>query len=133
MGTGPDLNARQRLDKWLFFSRLAKSRSLAQKAIEAGDVRLNGHPAKQSSQLVQAGDLISFASAHRDYQVKVLLPGSRRGPFEEARLLYEDLTPEKSEADDPGPVEQAVRERGAGRPTKRERRLTDRLFRRDED
>ena len=133
MAATPNLSSRQRLDKWLFFTRLSKSRSLAQKAIEAGDVRVNGRPVKQSAHLLQAGDLISFSSTHRDLVVKVLLPGTRRGPFEEARLLYEDLSPPKPEQRADATPEQGARERGAGRPTKRDRRLTDRLFRRDED
>ena len=133
MAATPNLNSRQRLDKWLFFTRLVKSRSLAQKAIEAGDVRVNGRPVKQSAHLLQAGDVLSFSSAHRDVVVKVVLPGTRRGPFEEARLLYEDLSSPKSEPGVDLPLEQAARERGAGRPTKRDRRVIDRLFGRSED
>lgn len=118
--------SRQRLDKWLFFARLIKSRSLAQKAIESGHVAVNGARVTQSSAQVKAGDTIELSLERRDLVVRVLLPGTRRGPYEEARLLYEDLTP-------PAPserltaFEQATRERGAGRPTKRERRDTDRL------
>ncbi|OAP38944.1 RNA-binding protein [Sinorhizobium glycinis] len=122
----PSSPARQRLDKWLFFARLIKSRSLAQKAIEAGHVAVNGARTTQSSAQVKAGDTLELSLERRDLVVRVLLPGTRRGPYEEARLLYEDLTPELP----PGrrtPFEQATRERGAGRPTKRERRVTDRL------
>ncbi|WOS62688.1 RNA-binding S4 domain-containing protein [Sinorhizobium fredii] len=118
--------ARQRLDKWLFFARLIKSRSLAQKAIEAGHVAVNGARATQSSAPVKAGDTLELSLERRDLVVRVLLPGARRGPYEEARLLYEDLTPE-APAERRTPFEQATRERGAGRPTKRERRETERL------
>ncbi|ASY64710.1 Ribosome-associated heat shock protein implicated in the recycling of the 50S subunit [Sinorhizobium sojae CCBAU 05684] len=118
--------ARQRLDKWLFFARLIKSRSLAQKAIEAGHVAVNGTRAMQSSAQVKAGDTLELSLDRRDLVVRVLLPGTRRGPYDEARLLYEDLTPPASPR--LTPFEQATRERGAGRPTKRERRETDRLI-----
>ncbi len=82
---------RQRLDKWLFFARLIKSRSLAQKAIEAGHVAVNGKRETQSSAQIKAGDMLEVSLERRDLVVRVLLPGSRRGPYEEARLLYEDL------------------------------------------
>ncbi|MQW89560.1 RNA-binding S4 domain-containing protein [Sinorhizobium saheli] len=118
--------SRQRLDKWLFFARLIKSRSLAQKAIEAGHVAINGERATQSSSQVKPGDTLELSLERRDLVVRVLLPGSRRGPYEEARLLYEDLTPAPA-AGRRTPFEQATRDRGAGRPTKRERRETDRL------
>jgi ribosome-associated heat shock protein Hsp15 len=57
----------------------------------------------------------------------VLLPGERRGPYEEARLLYSDMTPPPPPREERSLFAQATRERGAGRPTKRERRETDRL------
>ena len=57
----------------------------------------------------------------------VVLPGARRGPFEEARTLYEDLTPPAPARDERRLFEQVTRERGTGRPTKRERRETDAL------
>lgn len=118
--------SRQRLDKWLFFTRLLKSRSLAQKAIEAGHVTVNDERVKQSSFQVKVGDVLTLSLERRDVIVRVLLPGERRGPYEEARLLYEGLTPlvprEKLSAFD-----LATREPGAGRPTKKERRETDRL------
>lgn len=117
---------RQRLDKWLFFARLIKSRSLAQKAIEAGHVAINGARATQSSAQIKAGDTLELSLERRDLVVRVLLPGTRRGPYDEARLLYEDLTP-PTPAGKLTPFEQATRERGAGRPTKRERRHTERL------
>ncbi|MBP1885605.1 RNA-binding S4 domain-containing protein [Sinorhizobium mexicanum] len=118
--------SRQRLDKWLFFARLIKSRSLAQKAIEAGHVAVNGVRVTQSSAQVKTGDTLELSLERRDLVVRVLLAGVRRGPYEEARLLYEDLTPPTS-SQRLTAFEQATRERGAGRPTKRERRDTDRL------
>lgn len=118
---------RQRLDKWLFFTRLQKSRSIAQKAIESGDIRVNDTRITQPSHALKAGDVVVLSLDRRDMIVRVLLPGDRRGPYEEARLLYEDLTPAVVPGEKPSAYEQATRERGSGRPTKRERREVDKL------
>jgi len=118
---------RQRLDKWLFFTRLQKSRSSAQKAIETGDIRVNDARITQPSHALKAGDIVAVSLDRRDTIVRVLLPGVRRGPYEEARLLYEDLTPAAVPGEKPNAFEQATRERGSGRPTKKERRDVDRL------
>lgn len=118
---------RQRIDKWLFFARLRKSRSLAAKSVEQGDVSVNGQPIRQPSFNLKPGDTVVLSLERHDLVVKVLLPGTRRGPFEEARALYEDLTPPLPPRAERSLFEQATRERGAGRPTKRERRETDAL------
>ena len=119
--------ARQRIDKWLFFARLRKSRSLAAKSVEAGDVSVNGVTVRQPAHAVRPGDVIVLSLDRHDLVVKVLAPGERRGPYEEARHLYHDMTPPPPPRDERTPFAQATRERGAGRPTKRERRETDRL------
>lgn len=123
----PAGQARQRIDKWLFFARLRKSRSLAAKSVEAGDVRINGANVRQPSHGVRPGDVITLSLDRHDMVVKVLQPGERRGPYEEARLLYSDMTPPPPPREERTLFEQATRERGTGRPTKRERRETDRL------
>lgn len=119
--------ARQRIDKWLFFARLRKSRSLAARSVEAGDVRVNGVAVRQPSHAVRPGDLVVLALDRHDVTVKVLASGARRGPYEEARRLYEDMTPPPPPRGERTLFAQATRERGSGRPTKRERRETDRL------
>ena len=123
----PTGQARQRIDKWLFFARLRKSRSLAARSVEAGDVSVNGASVRQPSHMVRPGDVIALSLDRHDMVVKVLLPGERRGPYEEARLLYSDMTPPPPPREERSLFAQATRERGAGRPTKRERRETDRL------
>ncbi|RWP59260.1 RNA-binding S4 domain-containing protein [Mesorhizobium sp.] len=122
-------DARQRIDKWLFFSRAVKSRSLAAKLVVAGRVRINRDKAAQASDLVRLGDVLTITLERRIFVWKVLGTGSRRGPAEEARLLYQDISPP------PAPKGEAVRDAipalrdaGSGRPTKKERRETDRLF-----
>jgi ribosome-associated heat shock protein Hsp15 len=123
----PKGQARQRIDKWLFFARLRKSRSLAAKSVESGDVGVNDVKIRQPSHLVRAGDVIVVSGERHDTVVKVLHPGERRGPYEEARLLYQDITPPPPPREERSLFAQATRELGTGRPTKRERRETDRL------
>ena len=106
-----------------------KSRSLAAKLVVAGRVRINRDKAAQASDMVRAGDVLTITLDQRILVWKVLGTGARRGPAAEARTLYEDLSPP------PAPKGEAVadaipalREAGSGRPTKKERRQTDRLF-----
>lgn len=127
-----DLKVRQRLDKWLFFARIAKSRSLAQGWISAGHVRVNGAAVRQPAHNLKPGDRIEVTVERRMLVLSVLLAGNRRGPFEEARLLYQDLTP-VAPKDELSPFELATRAPGAGRPTKKERRALDRLVDFDSD
>ncbi len=127
-----DGSARQRIDKWLFFARVVKSRSLAAKLAVAGRVRINSDKASQASDLVKPGDVLTITVERRILVYKVLDAGTRRGPSEEARRLYEDLSPPPvSKEDAPQDAVAPLREIGSGRPTKRERRETDRLRGRD--
>ncbi len=123
---------RQRIDKWLFYSRAVKSRSLAAKLVTAGRVRINRDKAAQASDLVRPGDVLTITLERAIHVWKVVDAGMRRGPAQEARRLYEDMSPL------PVPPGEAIasavaplREAGSGRPTKKERRQTDRLFGRD--
>lgn len=90
---GPSL----RIDKFLWFTRLASSRSLAQKMAEDGHIRVNGRRVERSHAPVRAGDLITFPypGQHptRIRVVRVLnLPG-RRGPATEAQTCYDEVQP----------------------------------------
>lgn len=86
----------QRIDKWLFFSRAVKSRSLAAKLVEAGGVRINREKATQSSDSVKLGDVLTITLERRILVYRVLSLGERRGPAVEARLMYEDLSPDST-------------------------------------
>ena len=124
----PEGGGRQRLDKWLFFARVVKSRSLAAKLIQAGRVRVNRDKTDNAAKAVRPGDVLTVTLEGRVLVLKVVAPGTRRGPYEEARLLYEDLSPPPPPRDALLPDQLApVRETGKGRPTKKERRQTDRL------
>ncbi|MEJ5020364.1 RNA-binding S4 domain-containing protein [Ochrobactrum vermis] len=123
-----ETGARQRIDKWLFFARVVKSRSLAAKLAVGGKVRVNRDKIDQAAHQVNVGDVLTITLDRRIVVYKILAPGERRGPAPEAQLLYEDLTPPPASASTVLP--EAVtpqRESGAGRPTKKERRETDRL------
>lgn len=117
---------RQRIDRWLFFARVVKSRSLAAKLAQSGRVRINGNKIDQPSRPVVADDVLTITLDRKVLVLKVVAVGERRGPYEEARRLYEDLSPPPVKSD-PGPGALApYREAGSGRPTKRERRQLDR-------
>jgi ribosome-associated heat shock protein Hsp15 len=123
-----DAETRQRVDKWLFFARAVKSRSLAAKLVTAGRVRINRDKAAQASDPVRCGDVLTITLDRRVLVWKVVDTGVRRGPAPEAQALYEDLSPKPAPADPAIPAAIApLRDAGSGRPTKKERRRTDRL------
>ncbi|MEO8756246.1 MAG: RNA-binding S4 domain-containing protein [Devosia sp.] len=122
---------KQRLDKWLFFSRAVKSRTLAQKLVETGAVRVNSERTVRTDHQVGTGDVLTMNVHTRLLVWKILDPGIRRGPSNEAQTLYEDLSPPPL-LREAAVLPIAAREPGAGRPTKKERRDTDRL-REDEE
>ena len=119
-----------RADRWLWSARFYKSRSLAAEACERGKVAVNGQRAKPHK-LVRVHDTIVLAHAHGPKTLKVLAVTDKRGPAAQARLLYEDQPPPRPDrpSDDFRLVidDRPVRLRGSGRPTKRERRETERL------
>jgi ribosome-associated heat shock protein Hsp15 len=111
-----------RLDRWLWAARFYKSRSLAQAACEGGKIDVNGVVARPS-RAVRVGDHLRLTLGEWRREVVVRALGERRGPAPAARALYEDRSPPR-----PARLPPAVRrEPGLGRPTKRERRLHDRL------
>ena len=81
-------NPTQRVDRWLFFARIFKSRSLAQTAIEQGCVWVDGKSGLKCSDQVKPGDKIVVAVGNRHRWLTVLAPGERRGPAPEAATLY---------------------------------------------
>ncbi len=117
-----------RVDKWLFYARVVKSRTIAQTLIRNGRLRVNGNRIASPSATCKHGDVLTIALDRQVKVLKVLAPGERRGPAPEAQNLYDDLTPPTVRPDPATrPLKQAVREEGAGRPSKRERRDLNRL------
>lgn len=126
MSHGPDPNLEvARLDKWLWAARMFKTRSLASTACKAGHIKLNGDSAKPSK-TVKPGDRIEAVTPGGEKILEVVALAEKRGPYEAAKLLYADHTPP------PPPKEEQIavptRERGRGRPSKRERRILERLM-----
>jgi ribosome-associated heat shock protein Hsp15 len=114
-----------RVDAWLWAVRIYKSRTLATAACRAGHVRINGERVKASATVV-AGMTVVVRQGGRDRVFEVLQLLSKRVGAEVAAAAYLDHTP-KELPRDVGAPQFAVRDRGSGRPTKRERREIDRL------
>ncbi len=79
---------RQRLDKWLFFARMARSRVLAQELIERGYVRIDGRRAEAPAKQVGPGHVLTIALAQKVVVLEILACAERRGSFPEAQKLY---------------------------------------------
>jgi ribosome-associated heat shock protein Hsp15 len=113
-----------RLDAWIWAVRLVKSRSAATAMVRAGHVRLNGERAK-AAQPVKIGDEVRLRTGDVNRIVVVRQVLAKRVGAPQAAVAYDDLTPA------PLPPEErvliATRERGAGRPTKRDRRAIEKL------
>lgn len=137
-GPASDAAASQRLDQWLCNARFAKSRTLAQAVIARGKVRINRERVEKQSQSVRVGDVLTLSLGPRVRVIEIKGFSVRRGPATEAQTLYVELTPEpvqpKAAANDGARTEAgaaalnpAQRTPGSGRPTKRDRRVTDRF------
>ncbi len=120
-------DVRQRLDKWLWFTRVVKTRSLAQKLIKGGHVRVNLQRVSSPSHQLKTDDVLTVTLSRQVKVLKFIDAGTRRGPAVEAVTLYEDLTPPPVPAT---AEERATRGRAPApekRPDKRARRDLIRL------
>ncbi len=115
-----------RLDKWLWYARFFKSRSLAAKLCQGNRVRVNRAAVGKPSAMIRVGDVLTFPQGTRIRVVEVCRLGNRRGPAAEAQTLYRDLAPPEPRPAT-GDAAPARRARGVGRPTKAERRAIERL------
>ena len=80
-----------RIDRFLFFIRLVKSRTLAQSVIDEGRVRIVGKRVDRSSEEVRVGSVVALPLRDRVRILRVLALPARRGPAAEARACYEEL------------------------------------------
>jgi ribosome-associated heat shock protein Hsp15 len=117
----------QRLDKWLWFARVAKSRTLAATLVTEGKVRINGERVEKPAHTVRAGDTITIVMRQRVRILKVLKFAAKRGAATVAAALFDDLSPPPPKPAERASASVAPREPGSGRPTKRERREMDRF------
>ena len=81
----------QRLDKWLWFARMARTRSAAARLVSDGHVRVNGQRVERAAKAVQPGDVLTIALPLDPRLLRIVAIGARRGPFTQARQLYEDI------------------------------------------
>lgn len=80
-----------RLDKWLWYARLYKTRTLAAKLCDSARIRVNGTIVGKAHYLVREGDVLTFVCNGRVRVLRIAALGVRRGPASEARTLYVDL------------------------------------------
>ena len=117
-----------RMDKWLWAARLFKTRSLAADAIKGGKVNVDGNPVKPSRE-VKVGDVIQVQidQLHKVVQVKTVI--KNRVSAKQVPEVYNDLTPkeEYERIEFMNAYKAEWRDRGAGRPTKKERRMIERM------
>ena len=120
-----------RLDVYLYYIRIFKSRSIATKFVLTNRLRISDQVTQKPHKMISIGDVLTMTINDNVKILKVLDIPKRRGSFSESLNFYEDITPieiipkKKSRKTDIKFVERV------GRPTKRERRLTDRLMGRD--
>jgi ribosome-associated heat shock protein Hsp15 len=80
----------QRIDKWLWHARFARTRGAAQQLACSGHVRLNRDKVREASRLVRPGDVLTLGLRRGVRVIRVLAIAERRGSFQEAQLLYEE-------------------------------------------
>lgn len=94
-----DFGDGQRLDAWLWRARFFKTRSLAATVVAKGRVRVNGDRVAKASRQVRAGDVLTFPQGDAIRVVRVIDFAERRGPADEARLLYEAVEDDRPLSD----------------------------------
>ena len=120
-----------RLDIYLYYIRIFKSRSIATKFVSTNRLRISGQVTQIPHKMISIGDILTLTINDNIKILKVLDIPNRRGPYSESLNFYEDLTPiENIPKKENLKIEFKFVER-VGRPTKRERRQTDRLMGRD--
>ena len=109
-----------RADKWLWFARFFRTRSLSSKYISENGIRINGVKTKKPSASLKPGDIITLNTGNTTKVVKILISGVRRGSALEAELLYflqySSFLAENKKYD-----------RVGARPTKKNRRMLEKI------
>ncbi|HTY93633.1 MAG TPA: RNA-binding S4 domain-containing protein [Steroidobacteraceae bacterium] len=122
-----------RIDRWLFFVRLFKSRTLASEAVTGGRVHLNGERVK-ASRVVRSGDVIAFNRGAVPFDCEVTRLPARRGPAMEAQTCYRESQASVARREQFAQrmrLSAALAPRPPGRPDKHERRELRRIRGRD--
>ncbi|MEY9990551.1 ribosome-associated heat shock protein Hsp15 [Streptomyces sp. V4I8] len=121
---GPRSGESVRIDSWIWSVRLVKTRSMGATACKGGHVRVNGHNVKPSH-AVRVGDEVRLRQENRERIVIVKRLISKRVGAPVAVQCYVDNSPPPPPREAVAPA--GIRDRGAGRPTKRDRREMERL------
>lgn len=113
----------QRIDKWLWHARFFKTRSIAQKQVTTGKVRVDSEKISSPSRKVLPGNILTITMSRDIKIIEIVGIADKRGPYIQAQLLYNNLTPPKPEKSN---VEQTMesmsRIESEGRPTKHQRK-----------
>ena len=111
----------QRLDKWLWHARFVKTRSLAQKLISSGGVRVDREKVTSPSKQVRAGNVLTLTLPRDVKIIRIDNFAEKRGPFKDAQLLYTDMTPAREPAEKQT-MEDLSKIETQGRPSKHDRK-----------
>lgn len=117
-----------RIDKWLWCARLFKTRSLAADACKGGKVRIGNATVKPSHEVRQGDEIhVQIEQLHKVVRVKTLV--NNRVPAKQVIEVYEDITPkeEYERIEFMRAYKSEWRDRGAGRPTKKDRRMIEKI------
>jgi len=112
---------RLRIDKWLWFARVAKTRTLAKKLVTTGKIRVDSNKINSASFSVNPGHVLTITLERRILIYEILELGNRRGPYVDAQLLYNDLSPKIEPAAKDSEYSKGTISSGK-RPDKRQRR-----------
>ena len=120
-----------RLDQYLYYIRLFKSRNLASKFISSNRLRVSGQVTQKPHRLVSIGDVLTLLVNDKLKILEVINIPNRRGPYLESLNFYKDLTPIEKRENKSDILTNVNFVERVGRPTKLERRQTDKLMGRD--
>ncbi len=120
-----------RLDVYLYYIRIFKSRSVSSKFILSNRLRISGQVTQKPHKMISIGDVLTMTINDNIKVLKVLDIPNRRGPYSESLNFYEDITPFQNIPKKERLKAEIKFVERVGRPTKRERRLTDKLMGRD--
>lgn len=116
-----------RLDTWLWYARFYKSRSLSSKAISSGKIRINSNKITKPAAKVKTHDVLTLNYVNEIRLIQVQSIGSRRGPASEAQSLYIELTESRNETSNVKSTIEKLKKDSNKRPTKKDRRLLDKI------
>ena len=116
-----------RLDTWLWYARFYRSRSLSSKAILGGKVRVNSNKIIKPASKVKINDVLTINHVNMVRVIQVQSLGSRRGPASEAQLLYKDLSEDITDPSNIKHVSEKPKKETNKRPTKKDRRILDKI------